>query len=259
MALAGSMSFARLELVLHSRRTELMVAADQPTSAEPSITRILLADDHPLIRRALRDLIECEADLEVVGEAGDGSEAVRLTETLEPDVVIMDISMPVMTGVEATQRIKETSPETSVLILTVHTDIHTIFSILQAGASGYLVKSIFGPEVINTIRSLMDGDLVLAPAISEEVVKYALRHVEEPPTDSPPPRVPQGISTKGMEVLTLAAQGLSNKEIGSKLAISEATVKGYFGEIFQSLNVRSRTEAVFVSLKSGLLALDELG
>lgn len=203
-------------------------------------------------------MIEGEPDLEVIGEAGDGSEAVRLTKKHGPDVVIMDISMPVMTGVEATKKIKETSPQTSVLILTVHTDIHTIFSILQAGASGYLVKSIYGPEVINTIRSLMDGDLVLAQGISEEVVKYALRHVEEPPKDKPVSAV-QGISAKGMEVLTLAAQGLSNKEIGAKLAISEATVKGYFGEIFQSLNVRSRTEAVFVSLKSGILTLENLG
>jgi DNA-binding NarL/FixJ family response regulator len=230
-----------------------------PSKTGPGRIKILLADDHPLMRRALRDLIEREDDLQVVGEAGDGSEAVRLTETRDPDVVIMDISMPVMNGVEATKRIKEASPETSVLILTVHTDIHTIFSILQAGASGYLVKSIYGPEVINTIRSLMDGELVLAPGISEEVVKYALQHVEEPGRGKPAQSGPQGLSPKAMEVLNLAAQGLSNKQIGTRLCISEATVKGYFVEIFQSLNVRSRTEAVFVSLKSGLLTLDDLG
>ncbi len=226
----------------------------------PQKTRILLADDHPLMRRALRELIEREHDLEVVGEAGDGSEAVRLVETLDPDVVIMDISMPVMNGVEATRRIKDASPEAAVLILTVHTDIHTIFSILQAGASGYLVKSIYGPEVINTIRSLMDGDLVLAPGISEEVVKYALQHVEEPGRGKAAQSGPNhSMSTKTMEVLKLAAQGLSNKQIGTTMNISEGTVKGYFVEIFQCLNVHSRTEAVFVSLKSGLLTLDDLG
>jgi DNA-binding NarL/FixJ family response regulator len=225
----------------------------------PDKIKILLADDHPLMRTALRDLIEQEEDLLVVGEAGDGSEAVRLTEALEPDVVIMDISMPVMNGVEATKKIKDLKPETSVLILTVHTDIHTIFSILQAGASGYLVKSIYGPQVIRTIRSLMDGELVLAPGISEEVVKYALQHVEEPGRGKPAQSGPRSMPAKAMEVLNLAAQGLSNKEIGARLHISEATVKGHFVEIFQSLNVRSRTEAVFVSLKSGLLTLDDLG
>jgi DNA-binding NarL/FixJ family response regulator len=225
----------------------------------PDKIKILLADDHPLMRSALRDLIEQEEDLLVVGEAGDGSEAVGLTETLKPDVVIMDISMPVMNGVEATKKIKDSSPETSVLILTVHTDIHTIFSILQAGASGYLVKSIYGPQVIRTIRSLMDGELVLAPGISEQVVKYALQHVEEPGRGKSAQSGPRSMPAKAMEVLNLAAQGLSNKEIGTRLHISEATVKGHFVEIFQSLNVRSRTEAVFVSLKSGLLTLDDLG
>ncbi len=219
---------------------------------------ILLADDHPLMRTALRDLLEREPDFAVVGEAGTGAEAVELTDRYKPDVVIMDISMPVMNGVEATRQIKAANPLTLVLILTVHTDINTIFSILQAGASGYLVKSIFGPEVVRTIRTLMDGDLVLAPSVSGELLKYALRHVEEgarPVKAAPRDR----ISPKGMEILALAARGLSNKEIGARLGISEATVKGHFVDIFGVLNVRSRTEAVFVSLKSGLIDLDDLG
>jgi DNA-binding NarL/FixJ family response regulator len=209
------------------------------------------------MRKALRDLLEQEPDLEVLGEAGNGREAIELTERYSPDVVIMDIAMPVMNGVEATERIKTSSPHTSVLILTVHTDIETIFSILQAGASGYLVKSVFGPEVIRTVRTLMDGDMVLAPGVSEAVVKYALRNVEEPVR--PPRAEPKDrISPKAMEILVLAGKGMSNKEIAMRLGISEATVKGYLVEIFQSLNVRSRTEALFVSLKSGLLSLDDL-
>jgi NarL family two-component system response regulator LiaR len=219
-------------------------------------TKILLADDHPLMRRALRDVLEREPDFEVVGEAGNGSEAIELTERHGPDVVIMDISMPGMTGVEATKRIKSSLPSTSVLILTVHTDIHTIVSILQAGASGYLVKSIFGPEVVHTIRALMDGDLVLAPSISKAVVEFALRHVEKPISDRAEDR--KGIAPRNMQVLALAARGMSNKEIGARLGITEATVKGHFVDLFQQLKVRSRTEALFVSLKSGILTLDDL-
>lgn len=224
-------------------------------SAEPQETRILLVDDHPLVRRALRDILEREPDLSVIGEAGDGRQAVDMTAEHQPDIVIMDISMPVLNGVEATKQIKAANPLTSVLILTVHTDVETIFSILQAGASGYLVKSIFGPEVIHTIRAVMDGDMVLSAEVSQEVVKYALQHGTKPVKPVPQDR----ISAKGMEVLSLAAKGLSNKEIGARLGITEATVKSYFVDIFQRLNVRSRTEAIFVSLKSGILTLDDLG
>jgi DNA-binding NarL/FixJ family response regulator len=224
-------------------------------SSEPQETRILLVDDHPLVRRALRDILEKESDLHVVGEAGDGQQAIEMTEEHRPDIVIMDISMPVLNGVEATKQIKASNPLTAVLILTVHTDVETIFSILQAGASGYLVKSIFGPEVIHTIRAVMDGDMVLSPEVSQEVVKYAFQHGTRPVKPVPQ----EGLSAKGMEVLSLAARGLSNKEIGAKLGISEATVKSYFVDVFQKLNVRSRTEAIFVSLKSGILTLDDLG
>ena len=180
-------------------------------AAEPQETRILLVDDHPLVRRALRDILEKEPDLHVVGEAGDGRQAIEMTEEHHPDIVIMDISMPVLNGVEATKQIKASNPLTAVLILTVHTDVETLFSILQAGASGYLVKSIFGPEVIHTIRAVMDGDMVLSAEVSQEVVKYAFQHGTKPVRPVPQDR----ISAKGMEVLSLAAKGLSNKEIGA--------------------------------------------
>ena len=224
-------------------------------SAESQKTRILLVDDHPLVRRALRDIIEKEQDLEVVDEAGDGLQAIEMTGRHRPDIVIMDISMPHMNGVEATKQIKASNPSAAVLILTVHTDVETIFSILQAGASGYLVKSVFGPEVIHTIRAVRDGDMVLSAEVSHEVVKYALQHATKPIKTVPPER----ISAKGMVVLALAAKGLSNKEIGLQLGVTEATVKSYFVDVFQRLNVRSRTEAIFVSLKSGILTLDDLG
>ena len=219
---------------------------------QPDTTRIMIVDDHPLVRQALRDVLEQEPDFEVVGEAGDGRQAIAMAEEHQPDVIIMDISMPVLGGIEATQRIKELSPTIPILILTVHSDIETVFKILQAGASGYLVKSVFGPEVIHTVRAVMDGDMVLSNAISQEVVKYALQHVTRPIT------VNEMISGKETEMLSLAAKGLSNKEIGARLEISEATVKGYFVTLYQKLNVRSRTEAIFVGLKTGILTLDDL-
>ncbi len=226
----------------------------KPETTEAGTIRILLVDDHPLVRRALRDLLEKEPDLEVVGEAGDGLEALHMTAEHHPDIVIMDISMPNMNGVEATKQIKSSNPFVVVLILTVHTDVETIFSILQVGASGYLVKSVFGPEVIRTIRAVMDGDMVLSREVSQEVLRYGLRHATRPVK----PVSREGLSTKALEILSLAAKGLSNKEIGAELKISEATVKSYFVDLFTKLGVRSRTEAIFVSLKSGLLSLDDL-
>jgi two-component system, NarL family, response regulator LiaR len=223
--------------------------------AHAARTRILLVDDHPLLRTALRDVIEREPDLEIVGEAGDGQQAIQMCASLRPDVVVMDIAMPVMDGVTATKRIKAAQPLTAILILTVHTDVVTIFKILQAGASGYLIKSIFGPEVVHTIRAVMDGDTVLAPSVSEELLKYALRHF----TPVVEPR-PAGLLTKKeLEILGMAARGMANKEIARRLGVSEGTVKNYFVELFQKLNVRSRTEAIFVGLKKGILSIEDLG
>lgn len=222
---------------------------------KPVEAKIMLVDDHPLICQALRDILEKEDDLKVIGEASNGQEAIEVALELRPDVVIMDINMPVLSGIEATRRIKTECPYIAILILTVHTDIETIFSILQAGASGYLTKSVFGSEVVHTIRSLMDGDMVLAPAVSREVLKYALQHVTKPVQIAANDK----ITPKELEVLSLAAKGMSNRDIGARLGIGEATVKSYFTDLFLKLDVRSRTEAIFVGLKSGILTLADLG
>ena len=214
--------------------------------------RVLIVDDHPVNRR-LPGMLLRDSGWQCV-EADSGQAALDALRESPFDCVLLDISMPVMNGVDATKAIKASNPLTAVLILTVHTDVETIFSILQAGASGYLVKSIFGPEVIHTIRAVMDGDMVLSAEVSQEVLKYALQHGTKPVKHVPTERM----SAKGLEVLSLAAKGLSNKEIGAKLGITEATVKSYFVDVFQKLNVRSRTEAIFVGLKTGLLTLDDL-
>lgn len=222
---------------------------------KPAEIKIMLVDDHPLMRQALRNILERENELKVVGEAGNGQEAIEMAMEFRPDVVIMDINMPVLNGIEATKQIKAQCPFISILILTVHTDIETIFSILQAGASGYLTKSVFGPEVVNTIRALIDGEMVLAPTVSKEVLKYAFQHFTKPVKIEANDK----ITPKEIEILSLAAKGMSNRDIGTRLGISERTVKSYFVDLFLKLRVRSRTEAIFVSLKSGILTLDHLG
>lgn len=234
---------------------ELSAAPVGEPQLKPAGIRILLVDDHPLMRQALRNILEKENDLEVVGEASNGQEAIEMAMEFRPDVVIMDISMPVLSGIDATKQIKAQCSFISILILTVHTDIETIFSILQAGASGYLTKSVFGADVVHTIRALMDGEMVLAPKVSKEVLKYAFQHVTKPVKIEANDK----ITPKEMEILSLAAKGMSNRDIGVRLGISEGTVKSYFVDLFLKLKVRSRTEAIFISLRSGILKLDDLG
>ena len=217
-------------------------------------TTIMLADDHPLLRQALRDLLEKEADFEIVAEAGDGEQAVKLATKLVPDVVIMDISMPKLNGLEATQRIKETCPSTAVLVLTVHSDDQYILGILQAGAAGYLIKSAFGDEVVQAIRAVVTGDMVLSPPIGQHLLKHAARY----PTKPVLLEAGESLSTRELEVLKLTALGMANKDIALALGLSLRTIKGHLADIFSKLRVGSRTEAVITGLRAGFLSLDDI-
>ena len=216
--------------------------------------RIVLADDHPLLRQALKDVLEKQPDFEVIAEAGDGEEAVGLATKLNPDVVIMDISMPKLNGLEATEQIKANCPAIAVLVLTVHSDNEHILSILKAGAGGYLTKSVYGDEVIYAVRALVCGETVLSPAVSQQIFKYAFQHIIKPRSLD----VGDKLSSRELEVLSLAAKGTSNKDIALKLGLSLRTVKGYLANLFMKLNVASRTEAVIVGLRKGILTLDDL-
>jgi DNA-binding NarL/FixJ family response regulator len=216
--------------------------------------KILIADDHAVVREGTRRILEQERDMEVVGEAGDGEEAVNLATSLKPDVAIMDISMPKMDGIEATRRIKVVCPSINVLILSAYDDDQFIFSLLEAGAAGYLLKSVRSRELLDAIRAVYSGESVLHPSIARKVLN---RFVSA--SGKPEGKEPSGmLSDREMEVLKLAAKGFSNQDIAEKLCLSIRTVQGHLGHIFNKLQVGSRTEAVVRALKEGWVTLDDV-
>lgn len=212
-----------------------------------------------MVREGTRQLLEREPDLEVVGEAADGAQAVALVERLRPDVAIMDISMPVMTGIEATRRIKASHPNTAILILTAYDDDQYVFALLEAGAAGYLLKDVPSAEVVRAVRSVHAGEPVLHPAIARKVLARFAGSAEQAEAVLAGDTGAQPLTDREQEVLQLAACGLSNAEISSRLYLSIRTVQVHLTHIFNKLGVGSRTEAVIAGLKSGLLKLEDLG
>lgn len=216
--------------------------------------RVLLAEDHVVVREGTRELIEREPDMEVVAEAGDGEEAVELSKRSRPDVVIMDIAMPKVNGIEATKLIKQELPTTAVLILTAYDNEQYIFALLEAGAAGYLLKNVRRSELISAIRAVQRGESVLHPQIARKVVER-FRDTRGPVAIEEPGR--EVLSERELEVLRLAGKGKSNKDIANDLSLSIRTVQAHLGNIFNKLGVGSRTEAVLLALKKGWLTLDE--
>ena len=217
-------------------------------------TTILVVDDHPLLREGIVQLLKKQADFEVVAQAADGEEAVRLATELSPDVVIMDIEMPKVDGLEATRQIKATHSGISVLVLTIHDDEEHVAALLDAGAAGYLLKTVYGEGLAQAIRSVRLGEFVLDPQVGRRVLRaFALR-------PSKPVQLEAGekLSAREMEVLKLAARGMSNSEIAEALYVSLRTAKGHLAEIFSKLGVGSRTEAIVTCLRAGILSLDDL-
>ena len=216
--------------------------------------RILIADDHAVVREGTRQILEQEQDLEVVGEAGDGEETVALAIDLKPDVAIVDIAMPKLDGIEATRQIKSLCPAISVLILSAYDDEQFIFSLLEAGAAGYLLKSVRGRELVDAVRAVNAGESVLHPLIARKVLN---RFVPASGKAAQEEQLEE-LSVREMEVLSLAARGLSNQDIASELCLSIRTVQGHLGHIFNKLQVGSRTEAVVHALKKGWVTLDDV-
>jgi NarL family two-component system response regulator LiaR len=217
-------------------------------------TRILIADDHAMLREGMRNLLSQEKDFEIVGEAANGEEAVRLAKELKPDIVIMDIVMPKLNGLEATKQVRQVSPATALLILTAYSDIRYIIGLLEAGAAGYLLKNAPGKDVVKAIRAVRSGESVLDPEVTRKLVQRLASLSRSPEEHENGGQ----LTARELEILKWAARGLSNKEMSEKLFISLRTVKAHMTNIFNKLGCSSRTDAIIKGLKQGYIDLDDM-
>ena len=216
--------------------------------------RILLADDHALVREGTKELLEREDDLEVVAEASDGKTAVQLATKQRPDVVIMDFAMPKLNGIEATKQIKAIDPSIAVLVLTAYDNEQYIFAFLEAGAAGYLLKDAHIDELIKAIRAVHAGESILHPAIARKVINRFAQPAEKRGKEN----ALDQLTKRELEVLKLAAKGMSNREIALDLSISVRTVQTHLSNIFTKIGVGSRIEAVIYGLRQGWFTLEDL-
>ena len=216
--------------------------------------RILVADDHAVLREGMRNLLEKEKDFEVVGEACDGEEAVKLGGELKPEVIVMDIVMPKLSGIEATRLIRQATPSSAVLILTAYSDMRYILGLLEAGACGYLLKNARGSEVVKAIRAVCSGESVLDPVVTRKL----LQRVVGSTTGAGKSANNGQLTPRETEILNLAAKGMSNKDIADALFLSLRTVKAHLTNIFNKLGCGSRTDAIIKGLKEGYVVLGDI-
>lgn len=209
--------------------------------------RVLVADDHPLFRKGVRAILDASPELDVVGEATSGEEAITMAETLQPDVILMDINMPGMHGIEATRRIQRDNPHIRVLMMTMSEDDETIFAALQAGARGYVLKGVEHEDLLRAIISVGHGEAIFSPSVAKKVIDYfsSARHTVL--MDAFP-----DLTKREFELLTMLTQGLSNSEIAERLALSPKTVRNHISNIFSKLQVADRAEAILRAREAGL-------
>jgi DNA-binding NarL/FixJ family response regulator len=216
--------------------------------------RVLVADDHEMIRQAVVMMLSQEPDIEVVGEAGDGAEAVRIATEMMPDVVLMDVRMPRRSGIEATTQIKEISPTTRIVMLTVSDEEADLYDAVKAGASGYLLKHTPVEEIAEAVRNVFTGQSQISPSMATKLLsefQTMVKKEDKPATSSTSPR----LTEREMEVLKHVAKGLNNRDIAKELFISENTVKNHIRNILEKLHLHSRMQAVVYAVREGMLEI----
>jgi DNA-binding NarL/FixJ family response regulator len=215
-------------------------------------TRIVLADDHPVVRHGVRSLLQSDADLTVIGEASDGIETVQMVEKLLPDVLVVDLMIPGLNGLEITRQVRQRSPGTRVIILSMHANEPYVLEALKNGASGYVLKDSSGTDLIQAIRLVASGQRYLSPPLSERAVEaYMLKSQEHPPDAY------EGLTDREREVLHLAAEGLSNPDIAGRLSISPRTVETHRANLMRKLGLKTQTDLIRYALKRGILPMED--
>ena len=223
------------------------MTASHPTVAPEEPTRVLVADDHAAFRAGLRTLLETDPQLVVVGEAETGEETVAATRRLHPDVVLMDVNMPGLDGIEATRRIVAVAPHVAVLVLTMHDDDETVFAAVRAGARGYLLKGARRADLLRAVRAVTAGEAIFGPAVARRLMAYFARPVPRPD----PVAFPE-LTEREREILDMVAAGRSNADITATLVLAPKTVRNHVSSIFSKLQVRDRSEAIVRAREAGM-------
>lgn len=213
--------------------------------------KVMLVDDHPLFRAGLRHLLEIQDDIEVVGEVDDGSQVVEAAGRLKPDVVLMDIKMPGVGGIEATRRLRQASPKVKIVVLTVSDEDHHLFEALKGGAQGYLLKSIKPEKLLDSLRGIMRGEQPFSPTIAEQIIKEFSQEMQR--SVSTAREAPVSLTPREQRILLMVSKGATNRQIAEELFVAESTVKNHLHNILTKLHLKNRVQAAVYAMREGLI------